>query len=65
MAKSRGTRAGRRCAVVAEDGDGGWVVRGAGRRSRRAGSAAAAILQALYGERPVGAVVLVPPKGGR
>ena len=62
MAKYRAARAGEGCAVVAEDATGRWVARGAGRQPCRADSAAAAIVQALYGEHPARAVLLLPPK---
>jgi hypothetical protein len=63
MDKRQKTKA-RQCAIVAEDDAGHWVARGpSGGASRPADSAQAAILRALYGRRPVGAVLLVPPKG--
>jgi hypothetical protein len=66
MEKRRRISEARQCAVVAEDGSGHWVARGvAGGTARPVDSAQAAILRALYGRRPVGAVLLVPPKGPR
>jgi hypothetical protein len=61
MAKERPVRTGRDCAIVAEDGVGRWIARRRGCLPCRADSARAAIVQALYGERPAGAVVLLPP----
>jgi hypothetical protein len=63
MDKRQKTKA-RQCTVVTEDAGGHWVARGPkGGAARPADSAQAAILRALYGRRPVGAVLLVPPKG--
>jgi hypothetical protein len=65
MAKYWQVRAGKTCAIVAEDSAGRWIARGAGRGPHRADSARAAILQALYGEHPAGAVLLLPPRDRR
>ena len=65
MAKDRLARGRTDCAIVAQDGEGRWVTRNSGGAPPAADSARAAILQALYGARPVGAVVLVPPKTGQ
>ncbi|HLZ65521.1 MAG TPA: hypothetical protein VKQ29_04785 [Aliidongia sp.] len=61
MDKRRRDTGAKRCAIVFEDGAGHWVALGAG-GTGRADSARVAILRALYGRRPVGAVVLLPPK---
>lgn len=63
MVKRRQTSRTKQCAVVVEDGAGHWVARGPGGAGRPADSAQAAILRALYGRRPVGAVLLLPSKG--
>ena len=64
MAKYWPARKAGSCAVGAEDAAGRWVARCAGRRPHAADSAAAAILDALYGDHPAGAVLLLPPGGG-
>jgi hypothetical protein len=64
MAKYWPARKAGSCAVVAEDAAGHWVARGAGRRPHAADSATAAILDALYGDHPAGAVLLLPPGSG-
>ena len=65
MVKRRQAARAKQCAVVVEDGTGHWVARGPGGAGRPADSAQAAILRALYGRRPVGAVLLLPPNGRR
>ena len=62
MDKRRQGNRTRQCAIVVEDGAGHWLALGAGGATRPADSARAAILRALYGRQPVGAVLLLPPK---
>ena len=62
MDKRRRSDRTRQCAIVVEDGAGHWLALGAGGRGQPTDSARAAIVHALYGRRPVGAVLLLPPK---
>jgi hypothetical protein len=61
MPKHRNTA----CAIVSEDETGHWVARSGGRPLCTADDPAAAILRALYGDDPAGAVLLLPPRDSR